>query len=59
MELEGFMLSEVREKQIPYGFTFMWNLKNETNEQTTKSNKLVDTKNKLVVVRREGHGKNR
>ena len=23
-----------REKQIPYGFTYMWNLKNKINEQT-------------------------
>ena len=22
-----------RERQIPYGFTYMWNLKNKTNEQ--------------------------
>ena len=23
-----------RERQIPYGFTYMWHLKNKTNEQT-------------------------
>ena len=23
-----------RERQIPYDFTYMWNLKNKTNEQT-------------------------
>ena len=38
MDLEGIMLSEIkksdREKQIPYDFTYMWNLKNKINEQT-------------------------
>ena len=30
----------------------MWNLKNKTNEQTKqKRNRLIDTDNKLVVVR--------
>ena len=27
--LKGIFLSEIREKQIPYGFTYMWNLKNK------------------------------
>ena len=32
MDLEGIMLSEiVRERQIPYDITCMWNLKNITN----------------------------
>ena len=26
------MLSEIREKQIPYDFIQMWNLRNKTNE---------------------------
>ena len=36
MDLEGIMLSDMshRERQILYNFTSMWNLKNETNEQT-------------------------
>ena len=36
MKLEGTMLSEMsyRERQILYDFTYMWNLKNKTNEQT-------------------------
>ena len=36
MDLEGIMLSEIsqtRERQILYTFTYMWNL-NKTNEQT-------------------------
>ena len=34
------MLSEIhlRERQIPYDFTYMWNLKNKINEQS--KNKL-------------------
>ena len=35
-DLEGTMLSEiVREGQI-YDFTYMWNLKNETNQHKTE-----------------------
>ena len=42
----------VRERQIPYDFTYMWNLKNIRNEQT----KLKQTHrgNKLMVVSGEG-----
>ena len=42
-----------RERQIPYDFTYMWNLKNRTNEQT-KQNRLIDKENKLVVARGRG-----
>ena len=34
MDLEGTMASKIksdRERQIPYGITYMWNLKNTTN----------------------------
>ena len=36
MNLEGILLSEVSqtEKQAMYDFTYMWNLKSKTNEQT-------------------------
>ena len=37
MGLEGIMLRELdRKRQIPYDFTYMWNLKNKNkkNEQT-------------------------
>ena len=37
MDMEGIMLSENksdRERQVQYDFTFMCNLKDETNEQT-------------------------
>ena len=31
MDLEIITLSEVRERQIPYGIIYMWNLKEDTN----------------------------
>ena len=33
MDLEGIKLSEIRQKKIPYDFTYMWNPKNKTNKQ--------------------------
>ena len=32
MDLEGIMLSEMRQRQIPYDRTFTCNLKNQTNK---------------------------
>ena len=32
MDLEIIILSELRERQVPYDITYMWNLKNDTNE---------------------------
>ena len=35
MDLEGIMLCEInqiKKDQTPYDFTYMWNLKNKTNE---------------------------
>ena len=32
-----------RKRQIPYDFTHMWNLKNKTNEQTTKQTQIQRT----------------
>ena len=40
------------ERQIPYDFT-MWNLKNQTNEQTNNRNRLLHTENKLIVAKGE------
>ena len=36
MDLEIITLSEVRERQI-FGITYMWNLKNDTNELIYKT----------------------
>ena len=49
MNLESIMLIEKsdRERQIPYDFTYMRNLKNKINEQIKQSrNRLIDTENK-------------
>ena len=34
VDLESVMLCEKRERQILYVFTYTWNLKNQTHEQT-------------------------
>ena len=52
MDLEGIMQREISQtwiRQIPYYFTYMWNLKNKTNEQkkqkhTLKYRELVDAR---------------
>ena len=45
-----------REKQIPYAFTYMWNLKNKTNEQIkqNKSRLILRTNGWLPERRRCG-----
>ena len=48
MDLEGVMLSEISQRQIPYDFSYMWNLK---NRQTNKQKKLLNMENRLVVAR--------
>ena len=55
MDLEDIMLRKKksdRERQIPYDFTCMWNLKNKINER----NKLIDTENISMVAKWEGGG---
>ena len=37
MDLEIIILSEVRERQISYDITYMWNLKNDTHELIYKT----------------------
>ena len=52
----GYWLSKINptQRQIPYDFTYMWNLKNTTNEQTKQNrNRLIDT----VVVGGGGDGR--
>ena len=41
MELEGIMLSEISQKQIPYDFTHMWNLRYKTDEHKGREAKLI------------------
>ena len=37
MDLEAIMLSEISQRQIQYELTYMWNLKNSTNELIYKT----------------------
>ena len=49
MDQEGTMLSEVRQRQILYDFTYMWNLKYKTNEKNiTKPTVIERTKRWLL-----------
>ena len=51
------MLSEVRQRQISYNITYMWNLKKDTNLKNDTSEltyRLTDIENKLVVTKGEG-----
>ena len=41
IELEGIMLSEIRERQISYDFTHMWNLKHKTDEHKRREPKII------------------
>ena len=57
MEREGIMLSEISqsEKDIPYDFTYIWNLKGQNKQ--TKQKQTHRYRNKLMVVRwEEGYG---
>ena len=50
MDLEITILSEVRERQI-YDTTYMWTLKNDTNEYIYKTEIDSDIENKLMVTK--------
>ena len=52
------MLSEIsdRERQIQYVFTYVRNLKNETNEWILQNRNRLDAENKLVVTSWERKG---
>ena len=45
IHLEGIMLSEISqtEKDIPYAFIYMWNLRNKRNEQTNRNSLIHRT----------------
>ena len=40
-------------RQILYDITYMWNLKNNTNDYICKTNRLTDKENKPVVSKGE------
>ena len=56
MDLKIIILSEVRERQISYDITYMWNLKYDTNEHIYETNRLTDTENKHGYQRGKGRG---
>lgn len=43
MDLEGIILSKIREKQILCDFYYMWNLEKKTTTHINKQNKLKQT----------------
>ena len=43
IELEMIIVSEERERQIPYNVTYMWNLKYDTNEPTYETETKSET----------------
>ena len=47
-----------RERQIPYDFTHMWNIKKNVSTNETKQ-KHLRTENRVVVTRRQGEGRRR
>ena len=51
MQLEIIILSEVRERQLPYDITYMWNLKYGTNERIYKTEIDSDIENRLVAAK--------
>ena len=42
MKLQNTMLSEIRERQRLYDFTYMWDLRNKTNKQRGKNKREVN-----------------
>ena len=52
------IISEVRERQIPYGIIYAWNLKEDANELIYKTETASQTENKLMVTtEKRGEGK--
>ena len=52
MDLEMIILREVSQRQIPYDFPYMWNLKKLYKQTYVQNrNRLVDIENKLMVIK--------
>ena len=47
------MISHTEKDRHCYDITYMWNLKNNTNEFIYKTETLIDIENKLLVTKRE------
>ena len=52
MDLENIISSEVSQTKTLYDTTYMWNLKNNTNESIYKTK--TDIENKLMIIKGEG-----
>ena len=46
-------LSEISQRQMVYNFTYMWHLKTKQMNEQQNRNRLIDTQNKQMVVRRK------
>ena len=59
MDLLCITLTEMsdRERQIPYDFTYRWNLKNKTNKRNKTKQKQTHRYRELVVARGKGVGR--
>ena len=54
MDLEIIILSEVNQRQILYEITYMWNLKNSTNEFSYKIFSQTWKRNLWLLMQKEG-----
>ena len=55
MNLEYNMVSEISQRQILYGVTFLWNIEKQKENKTTKTSKLQ--KQSVVMATRGWEGK--
>ena len=56
MDPENIMFSEIRQRQILYDITYMWNLRSNTSECIYKTNRFTDVGNKFMVTGGERSG---
>ena len=49
MDLESIIPTEVSQRRTPYDITYMWNLKNNTDESIYKAG--TDVENKFMVTK--------
>ena len=60
MDLEIVILSEVRERQISYDITYMWNLKKKKWYKWTylqNRNRVTDIRTNLLLLKEKGEGR--
>ena len=51
------MLCQVSQRQIPFDFTRMWNLRNKTNEQRGKKRERSKPGNGLLTIENKPEGR--